>query len=205
MPSGFENEVVIFAGPHGAGKDSLENVFTSMEPEASRHVRYSSRAQAPGEVQGDTYHFVTPSDFGEMVERDEFIDFAHWPEGSSGIARSALLEDVQANRFTSITTNFEEALTLRQKLGELQISNTCLFVGPCSQETMLETPQAYLDILAERMARRARASDDIAIRLRKAAFYRELFIKNQSKAVYVDNTNGHLQEAAAQVRTILGR
>lgn len=43
MPSGFENEVVIFAGPHGAGKDSLENVFTSMEPEASRHVRYSSR------------------------------------------------------------------------------------------------------------------------------------------------------------------
>lgn len=198
-------EVVIFAGAHGAGKDTIENAFTASQPDATRHVRYSSRAQAPGEVQGQAYNFVSPEEFDDMVQRDAFIDYAHYPEGSSGIAHHDLLRDVETYRYTSITTNFEEGLSLTQKLGELQIARRCLFIGPCTKETMIDEPDRYLGALARRMAERARTSDDIALRLSKAALYRELYIANQDEIPYISNEDGGQLAAIDQVRTVLGR
>ena len=199
------HEVVIFAGPHGAGKDTVENLFTAAEPDAIRHVRYSSRAQAPGEVRGQTYNFVSPEEFGAMVGQDAFIDYAHYPEGSSGIAYSDMLQDVEAHRYTSITTNFEEGLSLAQRLGALQISNRCLFIGPCAKETMITEPDRYLSALARRMTRRSRASDDIALRLSKAELYRKLFIATQGEIAYINNEDGAQEAAVDQVRMLLGR
>jgi guanylate kinase len=81
------HEVIVFAGPHGAGKDTVEGLFTATQPDAVRHVRYSSRAQAADEVQGQAYNFVSPQEFDDMVERDAFIDYARYPEGSSSMTR----------------------------------------------------------------------------------------------------------------------
>lgn len=197
------HEVLIFAGPHGAGKDTLEHSFTSGRDDATRHVRYSSRSQAPGEVQGLTYHFVTPEEFEEMVKAGAFLDFNHYPEGSSGIAIANLLQDVEKFRFTSITTNFEEALSLVKKLGALQIQNRCLFIGPCAEGVMLAEPTKYLGTLATRMALRARASDDIDLRLRKAALYRELYIRNQNDVIYIANEDDNQAAAIAQIKSAL--
>ncbi|MGH7196734.1 MAG: hypothetical protein ACREGJ_03130 [Candidatus Saccharimonadales bacterium] len=199
------HEVVIFAGPHGAGKDTIENAFTASQPDATRHVRYSSRAQAPGEVQGQAYHFVSQEEFDAMVQDDAFIDHAHYPEGSSGIARSALVGDVETYRYTSITTNFEEGLSLAHKLADLQIAQRCLFIGPCTKETMTVEPDKYLGALARRMAERARGSDDIALRLSKAELYRNLFIATQDEVVYIANEDEQQAAALEQVRTAIGR
>lgn len=203
--AGNIHEVIIFAGPHGAGKDTVEQAFTTTEPDATHHVRYSSRAQAPGEANGDTYHFVSPDEFGSMVDQDAFIDYDHYPEGSSGIARADLLRDVKAHRYTSITTNFEEGLSLADRLAQLEIRRQCLFVGPCALQTMVDNPDEYLDMLAERMTRRARPSDDIERRLRKAALYRELYLENQDTVPYIANEEGKQSEALLQVRSVLGR
>lgn len=204
MPESL-HEVVIFSGPHGAGKDTIENAFTASQPDATRHVRYSSRAQAPGEVQGQAYNFVPQEDFDSMVQQAAFIDYAHYPEGSSGIARRDLLRDVEAYRYTSITTNFEEGLSLAQKLGELQISRRCLFIGPCAKETMTAEPDRYLGALARRMTERRRTSDDVALRLSKAELYRRLFIATQDEVAYIANEDGEHMAAVEQVRTVLGR
>jgi len=198
------HEVIIFAGPHGAGKDTIENAFTTSQPDATRHVRYSSRAQAPGEVQGQAYHFVPQEEFDAMVQDGAFIDHAHYPEGSSGIARDALVRDVEAYRYTSITTNFEEGLSLAHKLADLQIARRCLFIGPCPKETMIAEPDRYLGALARRMAERARGSDDIALRLSKAELYRRLFMVVQDEVAYIANTDGQQAVALEQVRATLG-
>lgn len=203
--AGNIHEVVIFAGPHGAGKDTIEQAFTEADPSAVHHVRYSSRAQAAGEVDGQTYHFVSQDQFGAMVDQDAFIDFAHYPEGSSGIARADLARDVKAHLYISITTNFEEGLSLANRLARLEMQRRCLFIGPCALQTMVENPDEYLNILAERMARRARPSDDIERRLRKAALYRELFLDHQSTVPYIANEDGKQHEALQQVRLVLGQ
>ena len=197
------HEVVIFAGPHGSGKDTVENAFTSSRPDATRHVRYSSRAQSPWEVQGHTYNFVSPEEFDTMVQRGEFIDYAHYPEGSSGIARRGLMRDIETYRYTSITANFEEGLSLSQKLGRLGIIGRCLFIGPCTKEVMIDQPDRYLGALARRMSERARASDDIALRLSKAALYRELFMAVQDEIVYIANEDDKHLAAVEQVKAIV--
>lgn len=46
------SDLVIFAGPHGSGKDTLEGLFRHGNAHATRLVRYSTRRQAPGEENG---------------------------------------------------------------------------------------------------------------------------------------------------------
>lgn len=72
-------EVIIFAGPHGAGKDTLEAACTSSLPDATRHVRYTNRDQAPGEIDGQTYHFVSQEEFDKLIEEDFFFDYVRNP------------------------------------------------------------------------------------------------------------------------------
>lgn len=198
-----KNEVIIFAGPHGSGKDTIEGLFTASRTDATRHVRYSSREQANGEVNGQTYHFISQSEFDEMVSRDDFIDYDHYPEGSSGIARQNLIDDASVSRFTSVTTNFQEGLSLTGKICRLQIPSKCLYVSPCPKNVMIDQPDRYLDLLARRMERRGRASDDISLRLGKAALYRELYIPIQDEIPYICNKDGGLDAALDQVNQVL--
>lgn len=65
----------MIAGPHGAGKDTLEALFTASQTDATRHVRYSTRRRAAGEVQGQEYNFVSQREFDDMVEQAEFLDY----------------------------------------------------------------------------------------------------------------------------------
>lgn len=196
-------EVLIFGGPHGVGKDTIERTFVASRDDTTHHVRYSSRAMAPGERDGETYHFISPDSFHSMVDDAEFIDYAHYPEGSCGIGSANLLRDIQTNRYTSLTTNFEEGLRLSQCLAKLRLTSRCLFLGPCPEDTMLEEPNTYLDILEHRMELRARATDDIRLRLSKAALYREMYIEHQDTITYIANEDGKQNAALEQINAVL--
>ncbi len=80
------SEVVIFAGPHGSGKDTLEGLFRKNNPHAIRLVRYSTRHRADGEENGIDYHFISSNEFSRMSAKGDFIEEASYPEGSTGTA-----------------------------------------------------------------------------------------------------------------------
>ncbi|MGB9627807.1 MAG: guanylate kinase [Thermodesulfobacteriota bacterium] len=90
--------VFIISAPSGTGKTTLVKKVMEELPGLRFSVSYTTRPPRANEQEGEDYHFVSPSVFQEMVERDEFIE---WAEvfgnryGTPKIDRKALeLEEV---------------------------------------------------------------------------------------------------------------
>ena len=77
----------VIAAASGAGKTSL---VAALEREVSGllvSVSHTTRPMRPGEVDGESYHFVTPDVFEKMVEDDIFLEHAQVFDRSYGTSR----------------------------------------------------------------------------------------------------------------------
>jgi guanylate kinase len=197
------SEVVIFAGPHASGKDTLEELFRRSNARATRLVRYSTRRKAPGEENGVTYHFISGAEFRQMSKKGDFAEEAHYPEGSTGTALSDIVARLRQYRYVCLTMNLEDALKLKGALDGIAVSNRCLFIGPCTERVMIDDPGRYTEILSARMLARRRGTDDLALRLRKARLYREMYLAHRGKITYIANEDGKQAAALRQIKRAL--
>jgi guanylate kinase len=67
----------ILSSPSGAGKTTLSRMLLARDPEIRLSVSATTRPPRPNEVDGVHYHFVTPKQFDQMVEEDDFYEWAH--------------------------------------------------------------------------------------------------------------------------------
>ena len=67
----------ILSSPSGAGKTTLSRMLLAKDPEIKLSVSATTRPPRPGEVDGVHYHFVSGKEFDQMVEEDDFYEWAH--------------------------------------------------------------------------------------------------------------------------------
>jgi guanylate kinase len=83
MSSNFHPDGTLFivSGPSGAGKTTLINrVRDQLSPIGINlhfSVSHTTRSRREGEDEGRSYYFVSDHDFAQMVERREFLEWAH--------------------------------------------------------------------------------------------------------------------------------
>jgi guanylate kinase len=193
---------LIFAGPHGAGKDTLAGHFRHSQPSVERIVRHITRPAAPGEVDGHDYHFVTADTFRAMIGQTAFIEHSTYPDCIAGTSHSEVINKLERADFASLTANFEEGVMLQQKLGEVGLSSVCFFISPVPREIMIHEPGAYIAALRARMAKRGRPNDRIENKLQKAILYRDMYIADERTTVYIDNSNGRLAQATRDIMQV---
>ena len=73
---GRRGVMLILSSPSGAGKTTISRFLLEREPNLKMSVSVTTRPKRPGEVAGVDYHFVDPSDFNLMVNRQEFLESA---------------------------------------------------------------------------------------------------------------------------------
>ena len=84
----------ILSSPSGAGKTTLSRMLLEKDPEIKPSVSATTRPPRPGEVDGVHYHFVSPERFQQMIDEDDFYEWAEvfgYRYGTpKGIIRAAL-------------------------------------------------------------------------------------------------------------------
>jgi guanylate kinase len=148
--------LVIVSSPSGAGKTTLtRRLLEDFRPRLEFSVSHTTRPKRPNEVPGRDYHFVTPAEFQEMIERGEFAEHAYVHRNRYGTAQ-APVEDALARGVDMIfDVDWQGANALAARWPEDALK---VFILPPS-----------LEVLAARL--RERATDDpgvIAQRLEKA-------------------------------------
>jgi guanylate kinase len=100
----------ILSGPAGAGKGTLRKILFEEVSDLVYSVSCTTRKMRPGEAEGRDYYYISKDDFGGMIARDEFIEWAEVHgqyygtkrsdvERILGTGRDLLLEiDVQGSR-----------------------------------------------------------------------------------------------------------
>lgn len=68
--------LLVLCGPSGVGKSTLVAWLKATEPDLRFSVSFTTRAPRPGDVEGQSYHFVDDESFLAKVARDEMLEHA---------------------------------------------------------------------------------------------------------------------------------
>src|SRR5205807_1994269 len=74
--TGQPGRLIVLSGPSGVGKDTVLDALFRQAPQMQRSVSYTTRPQRTGERDGEPYTFVDENAFRDMIDRDEFLEFA---------------------------------------------------------------------------------------------------------------------------------
>ncbi|HEY7828030.1 MAG TPA: guanylate kinase [Candidatus Limnocylindrales bacterium] len=180
--------LVVVSGPSGVGKDAILEVLQGLPGHADHHyvVTCTTRARRPGEVDGQSYHFVSPDEFGALRQSGGLLEANEVHGNWYGTPRNQVVEALQAGRHVLLKIDVQGAAVIRARVPDALL----IFVVPPSIET-----------LAGRLKSRATETDDqLEERLRNAAD--ELARQHDYDYVVVNET-GQLTGTAERIGQII--
>ena len=90
--SASESLVFIVSGPSGSGKSTLVQKILEV-PGTMLSVSCTTRPPRKTESDGKWYNFISEAEFQQMVERDEFLEFAQVFGAFASKGQRALVKD----------------------------------------------------------------------------------------------------------------
>lgn len=82
------SKVFVITGPSGVGKGTLIKSLLERVPGLTLSISATTRPPREGEVDGREYHFLSPEEFDERREQDDFLEFATYSSNRYGTLRS---------------------------------------------------------------------------------------------------------------------
>ncbi len=72
----FRGNLFVLSGPSGVGKDAILERVLKIVPNLVKSISYTTRPKRPGEEDGKNYFFVNEERFKEMIDKEEFLEWA---------------------------------------------------------------------------------------------------------------------------------
>ncbi|MGN6200903.1 MAG: guanylate kinase [Solirubrobacterales bacterium] len=106
-------KVFVITGPSGVGKGTLIRELLSRVPDLELSVSATTRAPREGEVDGREYHFLTPEQFEQRIEEQDFLEFATYSGNRYGTLRSAVERCLEHGRSVVLEIEVQGAQQVR--------------------------------------------------------------------------------------------
>ncbi|RJF86904.1 guanylate kinase [Oleomonas cavernae] len=162
MSHGIERRglMMVLSSPSGAGKTTISRKLLQSEPQLKMSVSVTTRPPRPGEVEGRDYFFITPEQFGLMVNRRELLEHAKVFSNHYGTPKGPVAEALALGRDVLFDIDWQGTQQLVEHAREDVIS---IFILPPStrelERRLRQRAQDPADVVAARMAK---ASDEIS-------------------------------------------
>ncbi|MFC2155198.1 guanylate kinase [Acidobacteriota bacterium] len=79
--------IIVISGPSGSGKSTLINRLVSEHRDIIFSVSHTTRPKRDSEIDGQHYHFVSEETFREMIDHNEFAEWAKVYKNYYGTSR----------------------------------------------------------------------------------------------------------------------
>lgn len=176
--------LMVVSGPSGAGKDTVCQRLLEIHPNAWISVSCTSREPRRGEVEGESYFFLTREEFEKKIESGDLLEYAEYTGNYYGTPRDRVNEYLEQGRDVILVIEVQGA----KKIKELVSDALFVFILP---PTMKELKRRLT-------GRRTDTKDKILKRFKTA--YQE--INELSKYNYVV-VNDDVDIAAHKIQSIL--
>jgi guanylate kinase len=128
------------------GKDTVLRRLFQLAPELKYSVSYTTRPPRPGEVDGQSYTFVTEPEFLRLVEQGEFLEYARVYEHYYGTSKQRVEEALARGDDVILKIDVKGAGFVRKRRPDALF----IFITPPSGEELVnrltgrktESPQA---------------------------------------------------------------
>ena len=179
------NKLFVISGASGVGKSTVLSKVMGERPDLRFSVSATTRNIRPGEVDGESYYFITKDKFLDMIEKHEFLEYDAHMDNYYGTPKGQLEEKLQKG---SVILDIEPngAFNVRKEKDDAVL----IFIAPPS-----------LEELERRLRSRGDTSEEqIQVRQARVAWEME-----QSKQYDYVVVNDVVERCAAEILEIIAR
>ena len=146
--------LIVLSGPSGVGKDAVLTRMKKLERQLHYVVTATTRPKRARERDGVDYHFVSQQQFQQMLNENQFLEWAKVYGNYYGVPKSEVAPALSRGVDVIVKVDVQGAATIKKSLPQAVF----IFLMPPSDEE-----------LEKRLTnRRSESSQDLALRLRKA-------------------------------------
>lgn len=110
--------LVVVSGPSGAGKGTICKALMQRYDGISVSVSATTRSPRAGEVDGVNYHFLEKDRFEQMIEQDEFLEYARVYDNCYGTPRQFVEDKIAKGEDVLLEIDIQGALQVKKKFPE---------------------------------------------------------------------------------------
>lgn len=176
-------------GPSGVGKGSIISKIKDKLPNTVFPVSFTTRAKREGEIEGQTYFFISKGKFEEKIKRGEFLEYAlvH-KKAYYGTDKKTITEGLKNNQNVIREIDFQGYESVKKILNKEQYKTIYITAGDWNT-------------LKERITSRAAITDE-ELEKRHQSFLIEEKYKDEADFI-ISNKNGELDKAVQNIIDII--
>lgn len=140
----------IISAPSGTGKTTLCKQLTTNLPDLWHSVSYTTRQPRPGEEHGREYYFIDEQPFQEMVERNEFVEWARVYGNLYGTPWKSLTEKIDQGIDVLLEIDVQGAMQVKKRFED----SVSIFILPPSIAVLRSRLQTRASDSPEEIQRR---------------------------------------------------
>jgi guanylate kinase len=140
----------IISAPSGTGKTTLCKQLTSTVPGLWHSISYTTRKPRPGEEHGREYFFIGESEFQQMIDRNEFVEWARVYGNLYGTPRKALTDQLEQGIDVLLEIDVQGAIQVKKKFEDA----VSIFILPPSMQVLRSRLQNRASDTPEEILRR---------------------------------------------------
>ena len=132
----MNGKCLIFSAPSGSGKSTIVQWLTKEHPELNLVFSISATSRPPrgAEQHGVEYFFLTPEEFKEKIEADEFLEYEEvYTDRYYGTLKSQVEEQLKDGKNVIFDIDIKGGINVKNFYGEGALS---IFVQPPSVEEL---------------------------------------------------------------------
>jgi guanylate kinase len=111
-----QGNLFIISAPSGAGKTTLARGLNEALPSTAFSISHTTRPQRRNETHGVDYYFVSEREFQEMVDRDEFLEYAKVFGNWYGTSKAAVRHLIEQGKIALLDIDWQGARHVRRKM-----------------------------------------------------------------------------------------
>ncbi|MBR4380073.1 MAG: guanylate kinase [Bacteroidaceae bacterium] len=149
-------KLIIFSAPSGSGKSTIINYLLQEHPELNLAFSISATSRAPrgSEQHGVEYFFLSPEDFRQRIEKEEFLEYEEvYPGRFYGTLKSQVEKQSEDGQNVLFDVDVKGGINIKKYYGDRALS---VFIQPPSIEVLrqrlekrgTETPEVINDRIA---------------------------------------------------------
>jgi len=127
--------MVVLSSPSGAGKTTLTKLI-SKEKNFNISISHTTRKPRINEVHGQDYFFVDDAEFGEMVKKDKFLEYAKVFNHLYGTTKSPVIEKLKNGINVIFDIDWQGAEQIKKKKIEYRLIT--FFILPPSKKVLFD-------------------------------------------------------------------
>ena len=126
--------LIVVTGPSGVGKGTVVSRLLTDVPNLLKSVSVTTREKRPDETEGVDYFFRTHEQFYEMVENEEFLEWAEFAGNNYGTPKQWVVEQIHNGMDVILEIEVHGAKQIKDRSPEAIL----IFLSPPSFEALKE-------------------------------------------------------------------